>query len=71
MAAVLAPIYGTLGKCDALDRIKFREVYPLGSGYNAAVPSLGSVTKLQVAHCSGASSQLPMNNDNAELQVKP
>jgi hypothetical protein len=71
VVAVLAPIYSTLGKCDALNRVQLREVSALDSGYNAADPSLVSVTKLHVAHCSGASSQLSMSNDNAELQMKP
>jgi len=71
VVAVLAAIYSTLGKCDAFNRVQLREVSALDSGYNAADPSLVSVTKLHVAHCSGAFSQLPMSNDNAELQMKP
>ena len=71
MAAVLAPIYGILGKCDALDRVELREVSALDTGYNAAVPSVVRVSAVPAAHCSGASSQLPMSNDNAELQMKP
>ena len=44
MAAVLAPIYGILGKCDALDRVELREVSALDSGHNAAVLSLVSLS---------------------------
>ena len=44
MAAVLASIYGILGKCDALDRVELREVSALDSGHNVAVLSLVSLS---------------------------